>query len=212
MCGWSFTSGQSAETEISPANPAAGAADFTVFTVPAGQAVTLESLTFTFVTDATAGNRVVRIEIRDGAGNVVTRIPCLSADPASTTSLVTAFIGSAGTGGASGGTTAALPNMQMLAGWSVHVTVTGTVGVGDQISATFGAIVTGASGAFATIFDGGQAIGFSAIPAGGTDTQPLLDYGIKVETHVSVQATAGTINGVLWYLLESDLADPYQET
>lgn len=207
LCGWSFTSGQASTTELSPANPAAGATDVLVFTVPAGQTALLNSLTFTLVTDATVGNRVVRVEIRDGSGNVITRIPCLTADPASTTSNVSVFLGSAGTGTASGSTTAALPNLVMQAGWTVHITETGTVGAADQFSAIFGEVINEPNGAAATIFDGSQAIGFTAIPAGGTDTQPLLDYGVEVQTTISVSATLGTISGVLWILLESDIDD-----
>ena len=50
-----------------------------------------------------------------------------------------------------------------------------------------------------TVFDGAQAIGFIGIPQGGTETQWFGDWGPQVRTKISVQATVGTIQGVLWY-------------
>lgn len=205
LLGWSFTSGAALSTEFTPANPAAGTADATVFTVAAGVSQILNVLSFTFVTDATVGNRVVRIEIRDGTGNVVARQTCLTADPASTTSQVSAFISSTGTGGASGVVNVPLPSTTMQAGWTVHITVTGTVGAADQISAITGEVISPAVASAANILDGGQIVGVSALPAGGIDTQPLLDSGVEIATSISVQATVGTLSGVLWYILPDDI-------
>jgi hypothetical protein len=207
LCGWSFNTGPSSQTEFTPANPPAAQADTTVFTVTAGQQAQPVSLTFTLTTDATVGNRLVRVEIRDSGGNVVERIPCLTADPASTAGTISVYLGASGVGGAAGSTTAAMPNTVMQAGWTIHIVESGTIGAADQISAIVGIVVNVPNGAAATIFDGGQAIGFTAVLAGGIDSQPLMDYGIEVATQLSVQATAGSISGVLWYLLESDLTD-----
>jgi hypothetical protein len=95
--------------------------------------------------------------------------------------------------------------MTMQAGWTVHIVESGTVGAADQVSAIVGMVTLTANGAAATILDGSQPIAYSAIVAGGTDAQITLDYGVEVETHISVQATLGVINGVIWYLLEEDV-------
>lgn len=205
LCGWSFTSAIVVSAESTPANPGAGTADATVFTAPTGQTTTLAALFFHFLTDATVGNRVVRIEIRDGAGNVVSRITALTAVPASTGSDVSAFIGSTFAGAASGQSSVPLPSAPMLGGWTVHITVTGTVGAADQISA-IAVLTTGSqSGGIASIRDGGQLAGTIAIGAGGADTHDTGGEGILIGTELSVLATQGAMSGVLWYYIESDV-------
>lgn len=112
-------------------NPAAGTADVLAYT--ATSPVTLTSLIFQYVTDATVANRIVRIQYRDAAGNTIVQVSGLTADPASTTSQVSAFIGSSNNGGASGNVITSLPNIVLQPGWTVHLIVING-GAGDQFS------------------------------------------------------------------------------
>lgn len=50
----------------------------------------------------------------------------------------------------------------------------------------------------ATIFDGGQPVGFATMDEGSSTTQWLGDYGVAVRTKLSVKATQGTATGVLY--------------
>ena len=205
LLGWSFTSAQSGQAEFTPGNPPAAQLDTTVYTVAAGQTATLTALTFLFATDATVGNRTCRVEIRDGSGNVVERIAGVTNDPASTGGVISMYIGASGIGGASGSVNAALPQMVMQAGWTVHIVEAGTVGVADQISAIVGTVSVTANAATGTIFDGSQPVGYIGLVTTATDTEIPGTEGVQIETHLSVQVTAGSINGVIWYLLESDM-------
>lgn len=63
------------------------------------------------------------------------------------------------------------------------------------------------TGSAATIFDGGLAVGFVSIFQGAAETRWFEGDGICVETQMSVQTTLGTVAGVIWYYLLSDL-DP----
>jgi len=207
LCGWSFASAVPGQSEFTPGNPPAAQLDTTVYTVPAGQVVQLTALSFLFTTDATVGNRTCRVEIRDGSGNVAERIAGVTNDPASTGGVISMYLGSSGQGGASGSVNAALPNIVMQPAWSVHIVEAGTVGVADQISAIVGTLTITSDPSEATIFDGGQPIGYTSLVSGGTDTQVLPGDGVQIDTHVSVQTTQGTVNGVLWYWLQSDLDD-----
>jgi hypothetical protein len=62
-------------------------------------------------------------------------------------------------------------------------------------------VATPVSNSTATVFDGGQAVGFASIDAGGADTHWFTGYGVEVLTELSVQTTLGTVQGVLWYEL-----------
>lgn len=57
----------------------------------------------------------------------------------------------------------------------------------------------------ATIFDGQMACAFIGMNTSGVDTQYFGDTGILVENGISVLSTLGTISGVIWYYLASDL-------
>jgi hypothetical protein len=59
----------------------------------------------------------------------------------------------------------------------------------------------------ATIFDGAQAVGFPSMPPGSAQTVWFEKYGVQVRNSVSVQATLGTISGVLYYTMMDGL-DP----
>lgn len=56
-----------------------------------------------------------------------------------------------------------------------------------------------------TIFDGGQPIAFLSMAAAGTDKEWLDEDGIAIDTELAVQTTLGSISGVIWYYLHSDL-------
>lgn len=58
-----------------------------------------------------------------------------------------------------------------------------------------------------TIFDGGQSVAFPNMPQGSAQTFYYDKYGVQVDTQISVQTTLGTIQGVLYYYLDSDLDD-----
>lgn len=58
------------------------------------------------------------------------------------------------------------------------------------------------------ILDGGQVVAFTAIPQGGVDTQILSNDGIAVDNSLKVGSIVGTVQGVLWYYLKSDLECP----
>lgn len=68
-------------------------------------------------------------------------------------------------------------------------------------------VATPVGDSMATIFDGGQAVGFSGIPQGGVDNQLLPDGGVEISNALIVTATQGIVSGVLWYYLLSDLED-----
>lgn len=63
------------------------------------------------------------------------------------------------------------------------------------------AVVTAVNPSTATIQDGSGAIAFSAIPVGGVDNQWWGDSGIAIDTGLSVVATNGIVQGVLWYYI-----------
>jgi hypothetical protein len=60
-------------------------------------------------------------------------------------------------------------------------------------------------GGQATIRDGGMPIAYVNIPQGGVDTRWLDREGIDANTELIIQATQGTVSGVVWYRLGSDL-------
>src|SRR5215469_12334761 len=121
----------SSETLVS--NPAAGASSVVVFT--ATVPTQLDTVSFQYVSDATVGNRTVRIQIQDATGNILAQVAGLTTLPASSTGNVYAFIGATNNGGASGTQVTALPNNFILQpGWKVLITATGTIGAADQIS------------------------------------------------------------------------------
>lgn len=64
--------------------------------------------------------------------------------------------------------------------------------------------------AAATILDGSQPIGFISMPQGNGETVWLQERGVQIDNALSVQTTQGSVNGVLWYYLDSDL-DPERE-
>jgi len=57
----------------------------------------------------------------------------------------------------------------------------------------------------ATILDGSQPVGFISMAAGLADTEPMPQPGVDITNSLHVQTTRGTISGVLWYYLASDL-------
>jgi hypothetical protein len=70
-------------------------------------------------------------------------------------------------------------------------------------------VVTPVGNSTATIFDGSQAVAFSAVTQGGVDTHDTGGVGVAIDTGISVQATQGIIAGTIWYYLNSDLeGDP----
>jgi hypothetical protein len=122
-------------TDLQVANPAPATANVLVYTVPAGQTVNLDSLTFIYTSDATVGNRAVTVNITDAAGNLVARSPAFSAIPASTVNTYSGWIGNSLTGAATGNSYGPLPNIPLQSGWQVRIVTTGTIGAADQISA-----------------------------------------------------------------------------
>lgn len=58
-----------------------------------------------------------------------------------------------------------------------------------------------------TIFDGSQPVAYLGMSVQGTDDNWMDDYGVAIDTEVSVKATLGSIQGVLWYYLDGDLDD-----
>lgn len=59
-----------------------------------------------------------------------------------------------------------------------------------------------------TIFDGSQPVGYLSMAPQGTDKEWMDDEGVQIDTHISVQTTLGSIQGVLWYYLASDMDVP----
>lgn len=70
--------------------------------------------------------------------------------------------------------------------------------------------ITPLANAGGTINDGAQAVGFIGMPPGGSQTVWLEGRGVQLDTQISVQTTLGTLQGVLYYYLDSDL-DPEHE-
>ncbi len=81
------TEGAGAIVNTNPANPAAGA-DFTI-TMPTNGRVRVSTLNAQLVTSATVINRIVRVQIKNGLGNLVYQAPPQQVIPASTTAQVT---------------------------------------------------------------------------------------------------------------------------
>lgn len=67
--------------------------------------------------------------------------------------------------------------------------------------------ITPLTGATATIFDGAQIVGSPGMPPAGSDTKWIGPDGVQVDTAISVQTILGNVQGVLWYLLDSDVYD-----
>lgn len=80
----------------------------------------------------------------------------------------------------------------------------GTAGAVYKVNLT----VISTSTSAATIFDGGQAVGFISVLPNGNHTVWLERHGVAVETELSVLTTAGTMSGILYYDLCYD-DDPY---
>lgn len=64
---------------------------------------------------------------------------------------------------------------------------------------TIEANITPIGSSAATVMDGAQPLGFSVMPPGGGDTHWFSGDGVEVLSQLSVQATLGAPQGVLWY-------------
>lgn len=81
----------------------------------------------------------------------------------------------------------------------------GTAGVTYEAGFT----VTPVNDSTATINDGGLTIGAASVHPASAETKWFGECGPLVETEISVKATAGTIQGAIWYYLMSDLEHAY---
>jgi len=120
------------QSEIIPANPAAGSA-FT-YTNNSGVTQVLQSVEAKLVTDATVANRFLQLKVFDGSGNVVQNIPGSGAIVASSTVNVqwSTGIGTLSVG-AAGAIASAISPIVLQPGWQLQINVSG-IDAGDQLS------------------------------------------------------------------------------
>jgi hypothetical protein len=86
---------------------------------------------------------------------------------------------------------------------TLAVKAVGAATAGAIYSATI--VVTQINNASGQIFDGGLAVANYAVTPGGVDTRWLDRDGIDVQTQLSVVANLGTVTGILYVYLDSDL-------
>lgn len=99
-----------------------------------GGPVTLTSLRTILTTDATVANRFIQLQIRDASGNVLASPTNTSAVLASSSIEVSFYQGASNAFSPSGNAFIALPDVQVPAGGSVFLTVSG-LDAGDTLSA-----------------------------------------------------------------------------
>lgn len=193
------TGSGSAQSVVTPANPAAGA-NFT-YTNTSGVPQVLEALKALFTASASAGSRFLQWQILDASSNVLAYGINTAAVVASTSCTVDAAIGNSYQASATGTWQSPLPAGLVIPPGG-FVTLITTILAGDQWSAivlTFGQL--GGSG-YAEVRDGmdatGGLIARVVVPAGGAASLQLPSYGVLCETGLYLVVSQATISGSLW--------------
>jgi hypothetical protein len=122
---------------VTVANPAAGT-NFTL-TVPAGKVWRLLTLAFSLTTSAVVGNRIVRMIIRDAAGNLVFQASTHGTQPATQTVVnnTVPYLQMLAANGQD--SLVGVPDIPLLPGMSINTNV-GGMDPGDTITNIFGLV------------------------------------------------------------------------